>query len=229
MADIGAHDLGELERFAGAILGSLKPAERRSLFRKVARSLRTSQQQRIARQENPDGSRFEARRRPKDPVPGAYAVKFLYPAGGGGAARLVTMHSWARQGPLMTGFDVEAGGLRSFEWSKVIRWLPVEQGEQNKGAGKIKRPTIRQRAMFRKIRRSGVMNANGSDQEAWVGFAGRVAAVARIHQLGLFDKPSHGSPNVRYAVRHLLGFTAQDRSRILDTTIEHLLADTSGS
>ena len=175
MAELGAHDLGELERFAGAILASLKPSERRSLLRKMARSLRRSQQQRITAQKNPDGSRFEPRKRPKEPVPGGYAVKFLYPAGGSGAPRLVTMHSWTRQGPLMTGYDVEAGGLRSFEWRKVIRWLPVEPGEQNKGAGQLRRPSVRQRAMFRKIRRSGAMSANATDQEAFVAFAGRVA------------------------------------------------------
>lgn len=223
MADIGAHDLGELERFAGSILQSLKPAERRSLFRKVARAMRTSQQARIAAQRNPDGSRFEARRRPRDPVPGGYAVKFLYPSGGSGAARLVLMHSWTRRGPLLTGFDVQAGGLRSFEYAKVIRWLPVEAGEENKGAGKLRRPSIRQRAMFRKIRRSGILSANGAEHEAWVGFAGRVAAVARIHQLGLFDRPSHDGPDVRYAMRQLLGFTAADRSAILDATIEQIM------
>ncbi|MCW2395189.1 MULTISPECIES: phage virion morphogenesis protein [unclassified Sphingobium] len=222
MSDIGAHDLGELERLAGSILQSLRPAERRSLFRKVARTLRTSQQRRISAQRNPDGSRFERRKRPKDPVPGAYAVKFLYPEGGGGKPRVVLMHSWARQGPLMTGFDVRAGGIRSFEYRKVIRWLPVPDGEQNAGAGKMRRPSIRQRAMFRKIRRSGLMNASASAQEAWVSFAGRVAAVARIHQLGLFDKPSAQGPEVKYAMRQLFGFTAADRSEILDAVMEHV-------
>lgn len=225
MSDIGAHDLGELERVAGAILGSLQPAQRRSLLRRIARTLRKSQQQRIAAQKNPDGSRFEPRRRPKDPVPGGYAVKFLYPSGGSGEPRLVTMHSWSRQGPLMTGYDVKAGGIRSFEWRKVIRWLPVEQDEQNKGAGKLRRPSIRQRAMFRKIRRAGAMSANATDQEAFVAFAGRVAAVARIHQFGLFDRPSHGSPMVRYAERQLFGFTARERAQLLDAIVDHLDED----
>jgi len=223
MSDIGAHDLAELERFAGSILKSMKPAERRALFRKMARRLQKSQQQRIARQQNPDGSRFAPRKRPKEPVPGAYAVKFLYPSGGAGAPRPVMMHSWVRQGPLLTGYDVRAGGLRSFEWRKVIRWLPVEPEEQNVGAGKLRRPSIRQRAMFRKIRRAGVMRAGGSDQEAWVAFAGRVAAVARIHQLGLFDKPSRNSPEVRYAMRELLGFSAGDRAELVDAVIDHVM------
>jgi phage gpG-like protein len=223
MSDIGAQDLGELETFMGAILAKMKPAERRGLFRKTARTLRKSQQARIGRQENPDGSKFARRKKPKDPTPGSYVVKFLYPSGGSGAPRLVTMHSWTRQGPLMTGFDVEAGGIRSFDHKLVVRWLPVEPGEQNAGGGKIRRPTIRQRAMFRKIRRSGSMITGASDQEAWVGFAGRVAAVARIHQDGLFDKPSRQSAEVRYAMRQLLGFTAGDRADLIDTVIDHIL------
>lgn len=224
--EIGASkgDLAELERFMGDVLQQLSGPERRSLFRKVSRSLRKSQQDRIRGQRNPDGSRFERRKRPKDPVPGGYAVKFLYPAGGSGPPRLVLMGSWTRQGPLLTGFDVHAGALRSFEFGKIVRFLPVEPEEQNKGAGKLRRPTIRQRAMFRKIRRSGVMNQGADADKAWVGFAGRVAAVARIHQLGLFDKPSHQSEQVRYAVRELLGFTAADRSAILDAVVDHVLS-----
>lgn len=221
----GTGDLAELEGFMGAILKSLEPRERRSLLRKAARSLRTSQQQRIARQQNPDGSRFAPRRRPAEPVAGNHAVKFLYPAGGSGPPRVVQMASWTKQGPLMTGFDIEAGALRSFEYAKVIRWLPVDPGEDNKGAGKLRRPTIRQRAMFRRIRRSGSLNAGASDQEAWVGFAGRVAAVARVHQFGLFDRPSRTAAAVRYAERQLLGLTAADRQRLIDAVIEHLAPD----
>lgn len=222
MQGTGRGDLAELEALMGAILKSLEPPERRSLLRRVARSIRRDQQQRIARQQNPDGSRFAPRKKPREPVPGNYAVKFLYPSAGSGKPRLVLMKSWTRQGPLMTGFDAEAGGIRSFEYKKVIRWLPVEEGEENKGAGQLPRPTIRQRAMFRRIRRTGIMQADANDQEAWVGFAGRVAAVARIHQLGLLDRPSHQGPEVRYAVRELLGLTAKDRADLLDAVIEHL-------
>lgn len=135
------------------------------------------------------------------------------------------MNSWARQGPLMTGFDVHAGAIRSFEYRKVIRWLPVLPQEENKGAGKLRRPTIRQRAMFRRIRRSGSLNAGGDDQEAWVGFAGRVAAVARIHQLGLLDRVSPRGPKVKYAMRRLLGYTGADREAIMDAVLDHLSPD----
>lgn len=220
---MGRGDLAELEGFMGAILKSLEPSQRRSLLRKVARSVRRSQRERINRQENPDGTRFAPRRKPKDPVPGTYAVKFLYPSGGSGAPRVVTMRSWVKQGPLMTGFDIEAGGLRSFEYAKVIRWLPVEPGTENAGAGRMKRSTIRQRAMFRKMRR--IMQDGASDHEAWVGFAGRVAAVARIHQDGLVDRVSPHGPEIRYAARRLLGLTEKDRADLLDAVLDHVSPD----
>ncbi len=219
----GGGDFAELERFAGAMIENLSAAERRSLFRRVGKALRASQQKRIAAQRNPDGSAFAPRKKPKEPVPGAYAVKFLYPSGGSGAPRLVMMSSWTRQGPLLTGFDIHAGAMRSFEYRKIVRFLPVDPAEQNKGAGKMRRPSVRQRAMFRRIRRSGLLNAGASADAAWVGFAGRIAAVARIHQLGLFDKPSRTSPEVRYAMRELLGFTAADKSAIMDAVIDQIL------
>lgn len=218
-------DLAELEKFVGGVLKSLEPRERRSLFRKVSTTMRRAQQKRIIAQRNPDGSKFERRKPPANPKPANYAVKFLYPSGGSGAPRLVLMKSWTRQGPLLTGFDVEAGGIRSFEWAKVIRFLRVSEADENKGGGKIRqRASIRQRAMFRRIRRSGILNVGQNDHEAWTGFAGRVAAVARVHQFGLRDKPSRTAREVAYARRELLGLTAQDREDLLDAVIEHLSA-----
>lgn len=219
-------DLADLERFVGGMLKSLEPAQRRSLFRKVATTMRRSNQRRIAAQKNPDGSAFDPRKPPAEPKPGNYAVKFLYPSGGSGSPRLVFMKSWEKQGPIFTGFDREAGGLRSFEFAKVIKWLRVDPEEQNAGGGKIrKRTTIRQRAMFRKIRRGGILQAGQNDHEAWIGFGGRVAEVARVHQFGLRDRPARHAREVRYARRELLGMTAQDREDLLDAVIAHLLPD----
>ena len=219
-------DLAELEDFVGGMLKSLEPRERRKLFRKVATQMRRSNQKRIAAQRNPDGSAFEKRKPPVEPKPGNYAVKFLYPSGGSGAPRLVYMKSWERQGPIITGYDREAGGMRSFERAKVIKWIKPDPDEQNAGGGKIrKRSTIRQRKMFRKIRGARTLHLGQNDREAWIGFAGRVADVARVHQFGLRDRPARHAREVRYARRELLGMTAQDREELLDAVVEHLLPD----
>ncbi len=41
------HDLDQIEQLAGALLRNLAPSARRSLFRRMARDLRRSQQERI--------------------------------------------------------------------------------------------------------------------------------------------------------------------------------------
>lgn len=224
MAYVNGGDLSELEAFVGGMLKSLEPAARRGLLRKVARQMRLSNQQRIAAQRNPDGSAFAKRKPPVEPKPGNYALKFLYPSGGSGPPRLVYLKSWEKQGPIFTGYDRQAGGMRSFEYAKVIKYLRVPPEEENAGGGKIRnRSTIRQRAMFRKIRRSGILNAGSSDLEAWIGFGGAVAHVASIHQFGLRDRPARHAREVRYDRRELLGMTAADREELLDAVIEHLL------
>ncbi|MBF3054133.1 phage virion morphogenesis protein [Pseudomonas aeruginosa] len=57
-----ADDLHALEDWAGALLNSLQPKERRQLTQTIARDLRRSQQQRIAAQKNPDGTPYAPRK-----------------------------------------------------------------------------------------------------------------------------------------------------------------------
>lgn len=213
-------DFGEIEQLAGALLRKLTSGDRRKLLRRVAREVQHGQSARIARQQDPDGQRFAARKVKKPPSVGAYAVKFLYPRGAPDP-RLVLMKSWVREGPLLTGFDIEAGGIRSFYWDKVDRWLPLDPAEQNKSSGKFRRKgRIRQVAMFRKLRTARNLRSDATDQEAWVGFTGRAAEIARVHQDGLQERPAAKARPVRYAKRTLLGLTDAERSRALDTLLE---------
>lgn len=55
-------DLTRLENWATPLLAKLQPAERRQLARKVATALRRSQQRRIAKQQNSDGTAYAPRR-----------------------------------------------------------------------------------------------------------------------------------------------------------------------
>ena len=217
-------DLSAIEQLAGALLLKVGAGERRRLLRQIARDLRKSQGDRIARQQDPDGTTYP-RRKAKEPArPGNYAVRFLYPKGAA-EPRAVFMKSWVREGPLLTGYDIEAGGIRSFFWDDVAKWLPVEEGDRNKGGGKFRRKgSIRQKAMFRKLRNGRNLRADATDQEAWVGFSGRAAQVARVHQEGLSDRPSVKAQPVRYARRTLLGLTDSERQRILDLVLAHVTA-----
>jgi phage gpG-like protein len=215
-------DLAEVERIAGALLRQIGPSERRRILRAIARDLRNSQEDRIRRQQNPDGGAYAPRRQKKPPRPGNYAVKFLYPLGAA-EPRLVLMKSWVHEGNLLTGFDVEAGGIRSFFWDKVDRWLPVDPNEQNKGAGKFRRAgSIRRKAMFRKLRNGRNLRAGSTDRELWVGFTGRASAIASVHQDGGMDRPSVHAKPVRYPQRELLGDTPAERERMLDMLLGHI-------
>lgn len=215
-------DLAEIEKIAGALLRSVSASERRSLLRRIARDLQKSQSARIARQVDPDGTPYPKRKAKKEAKPGNYAVRFLYPKGDPNP-REVLMKSWVRDGPLMTGYDVRAGGIRSFFWDKVDRWIPVEAPDQNKGAGKLRRKGgIRRAAMFRKLRSGRNLQAGATDTEMWVGFSGRASQIARIHQEGLQDKPALKAKPVRYARRTLLGVTDAERGRMLDLLLEHV-------
>lgn len=57
-----ADDLTALEDWAGALLAQLGPTGRRKAAKAVATALRTSQQRRIAQQQNPDGSAYAPRK-----------------------------------------------------------------------------------------------------------------------------------------------------------------------
>lgn len=151
-------DLAQIEQLAGALLRRVDSGERRKILRLMARSLQRSQLARIARQQDPDGQ--------------PYAARKAQPTG----------------------------------------WL------RRKG-------TIKRKAMFRKLRNASNLQAGSTDIEAWVGFSGRAAQIARVHQEGLEDAPSKGRTPVRYAKRILLGDTEAERQALLDILFRNVAAD----
>ncbi|MEG3182129.1 phage virion morphogenesis protein [Sphingomonas sp. LT1P40] len=206
--------LERIETLAGAMLKSLAPGSRRQLLRQMARGIAKTQRDRIARQQQPDGTKFAPRKPKAECSAGSYPLRFLYPKGAA-EPRLVTMASWARQGPLVTGYDQEAGAIRSFFWDKVAKWLPT--GETvSRGSNLRRRGAIRQRAMFRKLRTGRYLRSDASDAEAWIGFSGQASAIAQIHQGGLREKPSVRARSVRYEKRELLGISEVDRAALID-------------
>jgi len=89
--------------------------------------------------------------------------------------------------------------------------------------GRLRRGgTIKRKAMFRKLRNTSNLKAGSSDAEAWVGFSGRAARIARVHQEGLEDVPAKGAKPVRYARRVLLGDTEAERQVLLDILSAHV-------
>lgn len=216
-------DLAELERVAGALLRSLSAAEQRGLMRRMGRDLAASQRRRIAAQQQPDGSAFEARREKAPAQPGRGPACFLYPAGGGGEPRRVLMKSFTwGTGRMLTGFDIEAGAIRSFEFDKIVKWLPVPEEHRSSSAARKRPARIRRRAMFRRLATARFLRSGVDDQGVWVGFTGKVAQIASVHQYGLRDKPSLRAKAVPYPKRELLGITASDQEQLLDLLFTHL-------
>lgn len=148
-----ADPLQQLEDWATPLLARLQPAQQRALVRQVARELRASQAQRMARQQNPDGSSFEARK----PQPGARQQK-----------------------------------------------------------------TTKARAMFGKLRQARHLRLLQDPTGASVGFTGRAARIAQVHQQGLRDRVRPGGPEVQYPARQLLGFTTADIDRVRTTLLNAL-------
>jgi phage gpG-like protein len=217
-----SNDLAELERVAGTLLRSLSVGERRNLMRRMARGLAASQRHRIAAQQQPDGSAFEPRKTKPPAVTGRGPACFLYPSGGGEPRRVVMKSFNWGNGRMMTGFDIEAGGIRSFEFDKIVKWLPVPEEHRSAGGGRKRPGRIRRRAMFRRLSSARFLRSGTDDQGFWVGFTGKVSQIATVHQYGRRDKPSLRAKAVPYPKRELLGVTPADRERLLDLLYTHL-------
>ncbi|HHK9940794.1 TPA: phage virion morphogenesis protein [Klebsiella pneumoniae] len=78
------------------------------------------------------------------------------------------------------------------------------------------------REMFAKLRTNRYMKASGNDSAALVEFTEKVQRIARVHQLGLKDKPSPKSAAVEYPQRQLLGFIDDDRQLVESVIIDYL-------
>ena len=104
---------------------------------------------------------------------------------------------------------------------------------RKKQAGRLRSQSGRIRrsgGMFQKLRKAAYLGHEATAEEASVGFNNAtVARVARVHQDGLVDRVSRAknAPSIRYPSRRLLGFTDDDRQRLLATVLMHLEANQS--
>lgn len=76
--------------------------------------------------------------------------------------------------------------------------------------------------MFTKLRTAKWLRITGTTDAAEVGFTGRVARIARIHQEGLRDRAAPGAPEIRYPRRAMLGFTSADREYVRGLLLLHI-------
>jgi phage virion morphogenesis protein len=86
-----------------------------------------------------------------------------------------------------------------------------------------KRSRIKRAAMFTKLRTARYLREESNANEAVIGFTGRVARIARVHQFGERERVALRGPEYQYPARTLLGFTPTDRQMIRDKLLAHLL------
>ncbi|WP_079218139.1 phage virion morphogenesis protein [Herbaspirillum robiniae] len=86
-------------------------------------------------------------------------------------------------------------------------------------AGRIKRQKA---AMFNKLRTNTFLKVEADSSQVSVGFFGKVARIARVHQFGLTDKVAPRGPSFKYPARPLLGFNVADEILLRDSLLHHM-------
>ena len=76
--------------------------------------------------------------------------------------------------------------------------------------------------MFNKLRTTKHLKTQQDANQLTVGFYGKVARIARVHQEGLRDKVARNGVEYPYPERRLLGFSLGDQVLIREVLLRHL-------
>lgn len=98
------------------------------------------------------------------------------------------------------------------------KYAPRKQRNLRGKQGRVKRKV----QMFQKLRTARFLKVQGDSDAINIGFTGRLARIARVHQYGLKDRAERGALDVKYDQRELLGLTEQDLDIIRETLLSHL-------
>lgn len=201
----------QLDEVFAAILAGASSSGRLRAARSIATTLRRSQSQRIARQQTPDGGKFEKRRRRV--LRSQAGIRFVW---NGEVRRLKNWQaSRGSRGRKLTGFDEDRGAVRTFYRADIERYLDVSFSE-------VRRDTTKPDPMFQRLRTSRFLKARADAEGATVGFSGVAARIARVHQFGLRDKVNNSGAVATYPRRELLGLSKTDRMEIARQVIDSL-------
>jgi phage virion morphogenesis protein len=88
-------------------------------------------------------------------------------------------------------------------------------------SNRYKKGKIKKGIMFKKIVRNSSFKINASADGVKVGFYGKNARLAEVHQYGLVDYVRKNGPRIRYPVRQLLGINDGDIELIKSAVIKH--------
>lgn len=98
------------------------------------------------------------------------------------------------------------------------KFAPRKKRDLRGKQGRIRRKV----EMFKKLRTATYMKARGDSNAVTVGFTGRIARIAKVHQFGLKDRAERGAPDIRYDQREVLGFTDADIILVRDRLLREL-------
>lgn len=201
----------QLDEVFATILAGASSSGRLRTARSVATTLRRSQSQRIARQETPEGGKFEKRRRRV--LRSQAGIRFVW---NGEVRRLKNWQaSRGSRGRKLTGFDEDRGAVRTFYRADIERYLDVSFTA-------VRRDTTKPDPMFQRLRTSRFLKGRADAEGATVGFSGVAAKIARVHQFGLRDKVNNSGAVATYPRRELLGLSKADRMEIARQLIDSL-------
>lgn len=99
------------------------------------------------------------------------------------------------------------------------KYTPRKQRNLRGKQGRMKRKL----KMFQRMRTASFLKMHAYGNELNVGFTGRIARIARVHQFGLKDRAETGASDVNYDQRELLGFTGADLEQIRSGLLQHLI------
>lgn len=94
--------------------------------------------------------------------------------------------------------------------------------EPRKPQPRLRTKSGRIKNMFHRLRTNKHLRIRSTATAAEVGFSGRDARLAQVHQEGLIDAVNRRGLSVRYPVRTILGFAESDRRAIRDALVDHL-------
>ena len=95
-------------------------------------------------------------------------------------------------------------------------WTPRKAHKKSQGRVARKKKMM---LGLRKIRR---LKSQSSPVGASIGYAGRDAKIARVHQYGLRDKPSSKAGMINYPARQLLGIGSNDKRFLRELLLRQL-------
>ena len=98
-------------------------------------------------------------------------------------------------------------------------YVPRKQRKLRGKQGRVKQKM----QMFQKLRTANHLKFQTVSNTVKVGFNGRIARIARVHQLGLRDRAERTAPAIKYDKREILGLTEADLDLIRDVILNDFI------